>query len=43
MADWNPALYRRFEDERSRPARELLQRVPLGQGPRPFLMAQRKA
>jgi trans-aconitate 2-methyltransferase len=29
MADWNPALYRRFEDERTRPARELLSRVPL--------------
>src|SRR5438552_3516773 len=29
MADWNPALYRRFEDERTRPARELLARVPL--------------
>jgi len=29
MSDWNPALYRRFEDERTRPARELLQRVPL--------------
>jgi trans-aconitate 2-methyltransferase len=29
MADWNPALYRRFEDERTRPARELLLRVPL--------------
>jgi trans-aconitate 2-methyltransferase len=29
MADWNPALYSRFEDERTRPARELLQRVPL--------------
>jgi len=29
MADWNPALYRRFEDERTRPARELLGRVPL--------------
>jgi trans-aconitate 2-methyltransferase len=28
MADWNPALYRRFEDERTRPARELLARVP---------------
>lgn len=27
--DWNPALYRRFEDERTRPARELLARVPL--------------
>jgi trans-aconitate 2-methyltransferase len=31
MADWNPALYRRFEDERTRPARELLERVPLAQ------------
>jgi trans-aconitate 2-methyltransferase len=30
MNDWNPALYRRFEDERTRPARELLARVPLG-------------
>lgn len=29
MADWDPALYRRFEDERTRPARELLARVPL--------------
>jgi len=29
MADWNPALYRRFEDERTRPAAELLARVPL--------------
>lgn len=29
MHDWNPALYRRFEDERTRPARELLARVPL--------------
>ena len=30
MADWNPALYSRFEDERTRPAAELLARVPLG-------------
>ena len=29
MLDWNPALYRRFEDERTRPAQELLARVPL--------------
>lgn len=29
MLDWNPALYRRYEDERTRPARELLARVPL--------------
>ena len=28
MADWNPALYSRFEDERTRPARELLARSP---------------
>ncbi|KAF1046838.1 trans-aconitate 2-methyltransferase [Xylophilus sp.] len=27
--DWNPALYRRFEGERTRPAQELLARVPL--------------
>ena len=26
---WNPALYRRYEDERTRPAAELLARVPL--------------
>src|SRR5579872_4217631 len=25
--DWNPSLYRRFEDERTRPAMELLARV----------------
>ena len=31
MSDWNPDLYRRFEDERTRPARELLARVTLGQ------------
>lgn len=29
MRDWNPALYGRFEDERTRPAAELLARVPL--------------
>jgi trans-aconitate 2-methyltransferase len=29
MSDWNPALYARFEDERTRPARELLARVAL--------------
>jgi trans-aconitate 2-methyltransferase len=28
-SDWNPELYRRYEDERTRPARELLARVPL--------------
>ena len=27
MADWNPALYARFEDERTRPARDLLAHV----------------
>jgi trans-aconitate 2-methyltransferase len=26
---WNPALYRRFENERTRPAQDLLARVPL--------------
>jgi trans-aconitate 2-methyltransferase len=30
-SDWNPDLYRRFEDERTRPARELLARVPLAE------------
>ncbi|MEK8032677.1 trans-aconitate 2-methyltransferase [Ideonella sp. DXS29W] len=29
MSDWNPALYRQFEDERTRPAHDLLARVPL--------------
>lgn len=28
-SDWNPALYDRFADERERPSRELLARVPL--------------
>ncbi|WP_213955509.1 MULTISPECIES: trans-aconitate 2-methyltransferase [unclassified Variovorax] len=29
MLDWNPALYSRFEDERTRPARDLLARVAM--------------
>ncbi|MCS4509856.1 hypothetical protein NBM50_06225 [Xylophilus ampelinus] len=29
MSDWNPLLYRQFEDERTRRAAELLARVPL--------------
>lgn len=29
MHDWNPDLYRRYEDERTRPAQDLLARVPL--------------
>lgn len=29
MADWNPALYLTFADERARPARDLLQQVPV--------------
>lgn len=29
MADWNPALYARFSDERARPVGDLLARVPL--------------
>ena len=31
MVDWNPELYRKFEDERTRPARELLARVTLAE------------
>lgn len=34
MTDWDPALYRRYEDERTRPAAELLARVPLAQAAR---------
>jgi trans-aconitate 2-methyltransferase len=29
MSDWNPELYRRYEDERTRPASDLLARVAL--------------
>lgn len=36
MRDWNPALYRRFEDERTRPAAELLARVALAAPKRVF-------
>ena len=31
MQDWNPALYSRFEDERTRPAAELLARMPMAE------------
>lgn len=34
MQDWNPALYLHFADERTRPAAELLARVPLQQAQR---------
>ena len=36
MRDWNPALYTRFEDERTRPAAELLARVALPSPQRVF-------
>ena len=36
MADWNPQLYTRFEDERTRPAHDLLAAVPLGEARRVF-------
>jgi trans-aconitate 2-methyltransferase len=31
MPDWDAARYRRFEDDRTRPSRELLARVPLAE------------
>ncbi|MEJ8815395.1 trans-aconitate 2-methyltransferase [Variovorax ureilyticus] len=36
MLEWNPALYRRYEDERTRPAQDLLARVPLTEASRVF-------
>jgi trans-aconitate 2-methyltransferase len=36
MTDWNPQLYRRFEQERTRPARDLLAHVGLAQARRVY-------